>query len=82
MDRVARRYNVLRHNRNILVRMKGGIIVLWEELGVNSGTAIIILITLYYIIKWAVKNGINESTLGESSLKSKIYKYKSEDDNK
>lgn len=31
---------------------------MWEELGVSSGTAIIILIALYFVIKWAVKNGI------------------------
>ena len=32
-----------------------------EELGISSGTAIIILIALYFIIKWAVKNGIKEA---------------------
>lgn len=25
---------------------------------------VIILIALYYVVKWAVKNGINESVLG------------------
>jgi len=35
--------------------------VMWEELGISSGTAIIVLIALYYIIKWAVKNGIKEA---------------------
>lgn len=34
---------------------------MWEELGVSSGTAIIILIALYFVIKWAVKNGIKEA---------------------
>lgn len=34
---------------------------MWEELGISSGTAIIILIALYYIIKWAVKNGIKDA---------------------
>ena len=33
---------------------------MWEELGVSGGTAIIVLITLYFVIKWAVKNGIKE----------------------
>lgn len=42
---------------------------MWEELGINAGTGLIILITLYYVIKWAVKNGINESLLN-SSIKS------------
>lgn len=34
---------------------------MWEELGISSGTAIIILIALYFIIKWAVKNGIKQA---------------------
>lgn len=34
---------------------------MWEELGISSGTAIIILIALYFIIKWAVKNGVKEA---------------------
>ena len=31
------------------------------ELGISAGTAIIILIALYFIIKWSVKNGIKEA---------------------
>lgn len=34
---------------------------MWEELGISGGTAIIILIVLYFIIKWSVKNGIKEA---------------------
>ena len=34
---------------------------MWEELGIRGGTAIIILIALYFIIKWAVKNGIKQA---------------------
>lgn len=34
---------------------------MWEELGISSGTAIIILIALYFIIKWAVRKGIKEA---------------------
>lgn len=34
---------------------------MFEELGINGGTAIIVLIVLYFIIKWAVKNGIKEA---------------------
>lgn len=34
---------------------------MWEELGISSGTAIIILIALYFIMKWAVKNGVKEA---------------------
>ena len=37
------------------------LIIMWEELGVSGGTAIIVLITLYFVIKWAVKNGIKEA---------------------
>ena len=33
---------------------------MWEELGISGGTAIIILIALYFIIKWGVKNGIKQ----------------------
>ena len=31
---------------------------MFEELGISGGTAIIVLIALYFIIKSAVKNGI------------------------
>ena len=34
---------------------------MWDELGISGGTAIIILIALYLIIKWAVKNGVKEA---------------------
>lgn len=34
---------------------------MWEELGISGGTAIIISIALYFIIKWAVKNGIKQA---------------------
>ena len=34
---------------------------MWNELGISAGTAIIILIVLYFVIKWAVKNGIKEA---------------------
>ena len=32
-----------------------------EELGISAGTAIIVLVALYFVIKWAVKNGIEEA---------------------
>ena len=32
-----------------------------EELGISGGTAIIILIALYFIIKWGVKNGVKDA---------------------
>lgn len=34
---------------------------MWNELGMSGGTAIIVLLVLYYIIKWAVKNGMIEA---------------------
>ena len=34
---------------------------MWEELGISAGTAIIVLIALYFIIKWGVKNGIKDA---------------------
>ena len=36
-------------------------VMVWEELGMSAGTAILVLIALYYIIKWAVKNGIKQA---------------------
>ena len=35
---------------------------MWNELGISGGTAIVILIALYFVIKWAVKNGIKEAS--------------------
>ena len=32
-----------------------------KELGISTSTAIIILTALYFIIKWAAKNGIKEA---------------------
>lgn len=34
---------------------------LWQELGISVGTAIVVLAALYFVIKWAVKNGIMEA---------------------
>lgn len=34
---------------------------MFKELGISGGTAIIMLIAFYFIIKWAVKNGIKEA---------------------
>ena len=31
---------------------------MWNELGISGETAIVILIALYFVIKWAVKNGV------------------------
>lgn len=34
---------------------------MWEELGISGGTAIIILIALYFVIMLAVKHGIESA---------------------
>ena len=34
---------------------------MFEELGISFGTVLIVLLALYFIIKWAVKNGIKEA---------------------
>ena len=34
---------------------------MFEELGISFGTALIVLLAIYFIIKWAVKNGIKEA---------------------
>ena len=36
---------------------------MFEELGISFGTALIVLLALYFIIKWAVKNGIKEADI-------------------
>ena len=34
---------------------------MFKELGISLGTYLIILISLYFVIKWAVKNGIKDA---------------------
>lgn len=34
---------------------------MFEELGISFNTALIVLLALYFIVKWAVKNGIKEA---------------------
>ena len=41
--------------------MSEGIAELWQELGISAGTAIVVLIALYFVVKWAVKNGMVEA---------------------
>lgn len=43
---------------------------IWQELGISGGTAIIVLIAMYFIIKWAVRNAIIEA---EESLYKRKY---------
>ena len=34
---------------------------LWAQLGVNGITALLMLTALYFVVKWAVKNGVKEA---------------------
>ena len=34
---------------------------MFKELGISFGTALIVLLALYFIVKWAVRNGIKEA---------------------
>ena len=34
---------------------------MFEELGISFGPALIVLPALYFIVKWAVRNGIKEA---------------------
>lgn len=52
-----------------------------EELGISGGTAIVILIALYFVIKWAVKNGIKqyyEEKEQEATMKAQLEEYHKE----
>lgn len=31
-----------------------------KEIGISGGTAVVILLALYFVIKWGVKNGIRD----------------------
>ena len=48
---------------------------MFEELGISFGTALIVLLALYFIIKWAVKNGIIILKLYLRKYYPKIKKY-------
>ena len=54
--------------------MSEGIAGLWQELGISAGTAIVVLVALYFVIKWAVKNGIIEACkkIEEKKLQDKL----------
>ena len=41
---------------------------MFEELGIGMGTFVIVTLILYYVIKAAVRNGINESKLIKKNL--------------
>lgn len=41
--------------------VREGLAEMWQELGISAGTAIIVLIALYFVVKWAVKNGMLEA---------------------
>lgn len=35
--------------------------MIWNELGIGGGTALIVLAALYFVVKWAVRSGIQEA---------------------
>ena len=50
--------------------------MLWNELDVSGGTALIVLAALYFVIKWEVRNGIREAhgrMNGEKSLLQQLW---------
>lgn len=54
---------------------------MFEELGISFGTAVIILLALYFIIKWGVKNGIKqyfEEKREEEEMKKQLDEYYNE----
>ena len=52
---------------------------MYKRQGISGGTAIVILIALYFVIKWAVKNGIKEAysaiTAKHDEVKQAVDKY-------
>ena len=38
--------------------------IIWEELGISAGTAIIVLIAIYFVVKWAVRRCPETASLG------------------
>ncbi len=41
--------------------VREGLAEMWQKLGISMGTAIIVLIAFYFVVKWAVKNGMMEA---------------------
>lgn len=35
--------------------------MIWNELGISGETALIVLCALYFVVKWAVRNGVREA---------------------
>ena len=46
--------------------------MIWNELGVSGGTALIVLCALYFIVKWAVRNGIREAHASINGKKGRL----------
>lgn len=52
-----------------------------KELGISGGTAIVILIALYFVIKWAVASGIKQyykEKEQEATMKAQLEEYHKE----
>ena len=46
--------------------------MIWNELGMSGGTALIVLCALYFVVKWAVRNGIREAHERMNGEKSRL----------
>ncbi len=60
--------------------------MIWQELGISGGTAIIVLIALYFIVKSAVKNGVYAAMMkfsehDDGKLLKKLFNNTSNDNN-
>lgn len=45
---------------------------MWEEIGISDRAYLIIIFALYFIVKSAIRNGINESVIGNMGEKDSI----------
>ena len=46
--------------------------MIWNELGISGGTALIVLCALYFVVKWAVRDGVREAHARISGEKSRL----------
>lgn len=53
--------NMMRSVRQNHTGIRPGGIIMLKELGISAGTFIFCAISLYFIVKWAVRNGMSEA---------------------
>lgn len=49
--------------------------MIWNELGMSGGTALVVLCALYFVVKWAVRNGIQEAHQRMNGEKGRIRRF-------